>query len=159
MKKMMLLSVCAVIGFAGCTSPDKPAQQAQTVINTKHAMKNLVSIIEIPAADLKRAIRFYGSVLGTSIQEAEMGDVKMGIFPNEVGSVNVVLASGSDYKPGTEGSIIYLNAGADLQAVLDKIEPAGGKIIVPKTAISAEMGFFALFIDSEGNRMGLHSDH
>lgn len=120
-------------------------------------MQNLVSIIEIPTTDLKRAISFYKSILAVNIEEADMGDVKMGILPSEEGTVNVVLANGSDYKPTTNGSVIYLNGGDNLQTILDKVEPNGGKIIVPKTEISPEMGFFALFTDTEGNKMGLHS--
>ncbi|QEH43921.1 VOC family protein [Chitinophaga sp. XS-30] len=120
-------------------------------------MSNLVSIIEIPAADLGRAIKFYSAILGVSIEEAEMGDVKMGVFPAEEGTVNVVLANGSDYTPTASGSVLYLNGGDDLQIILDKIAANGGEIIMPKTAISPEMGFYALFTDTEGNKLGLHS--
>jgi uncharacterized protein len=70
-----------------------------------------------------------------------------------------VLAKGSDYKPTTDGAVIYLNAGDNLQPVLDKVEPNGGKIIVPKMHISPEMGYFAMFIDTEGNKLGLHSQN
>ena len=78
-------------------------------------------------------------------------------FQVEGETVNVVLAKGSDYKPTTEGTLLYLNPGHDLQPTLDKIEQNGGKIIVPKTLISPEMGYFGMFIDTEGNKMGLHS--
>jgi predicted enzyme related to lactoylglutathione lyase len=122
-------------------------------------MNNLVSIIEIPATDLKRAIAFYSTILGLTIEIVEMGDVLMGILPNEEGTVNVVLAQGSDYNPTTSGCIVYLNGGDDLQPILDKIEPNGGSILVPKTEISPEMGYFALFIDTEGNQLGLHSEN
>jgi uncharacterized protein len=81
----------------------------------------------------------------------------MGVLPNAEGTVNVVLAKGSDYKPTTDGAVLYLNAGDDLQPMLDKVKQNGGQVIVPKTQISPEMGFFALFIDTEGNKMGLHS--
>jgi uncharacterized protein len=120
-------------------------------------MKNLVSIIEIPVKDLSRAVTFYQAILGINIEEAEMPGVKMGLFPGDGETVNVVLAKGTDYKPTTDGAVLYLNAGNDLQSTLDKVEPNGGKIIVPKTEISSEMGFFALFFDTEGNKLGLHS--
>lgn len=120
-------------------------------------MKNLVSIIEIPTIDLKRAITFYKSILAVNIEEADMGDVKMGILPSEEGAVNVVLAKGADYKPTNNGSVIYLNGGDTLQKILDKVEPNGKQVIVPKAEISPEMGFFALFTDTEGNKMGLYS--
>ena len=122
-------------------------------------MKNLISIVEIPTTDFSRAVAFYQAILGVSIEEMEMDGVQMGIFPSDGETVNVVLAKGSDYKPTTDGAVLYLNAGNNMQATLDKIEPNGGTVIVPKTEISPEMGFFALFIDTEGNKLGLHSAH
>ncbi len=61
------------------------------------------------------------------------------------------------YKPSTDGVLVYLNGNPDLQIVLDKIEAAGGKIVMPKTEISPEYGYMALFSDTEGNRVALHS--
>ena len=122
-------------------------------------MKNLISIVEIPTSDLSRAIRFYETILEISIEEAEMGETRMGVLPADGETVNVVLVNGSDYKPNSEGTVLYFNAGDDLQPILEKIEQNGGQIIFPKTEISPEMGFFALFIDTEGNRLGLHSIH
>ena len=81
----------------------------------------------------------------------------MGVLPNDEGTVNVVLVKGNDYKPTTDGAVLYLNAGNDLQPMLDKVAQNGGQVIVPKTEISPEMGYFALFIDTEGNKLGLHS--
>lgn len=154
---IILLGLC----FASCKNPNNSNAETKTndtLVNSKTIhMKNLVSIIEIPTTDLKRAIVFYQSLLSLNIEEADMGEVKMGILPNEEGTVNVVLANGADYKPTSDGSVIYLNGGDNLQTILDKVEPNGGKIIVPKTEISPEFGFFALFIDTEGNKMGLHS--
>lgn len=120
-------------------------------------MKSLVSIIEIPTADFARAREFYQNLLKVAIEEAEMGDNKLGLFPAEEGSLTVMLINGSEYKPSSTGVVIYLNAGDDLQVILDRIEPNKGKILVPKTEISPEMGFFAMFTDTEGNRMGLFS--
>ncbi len=84
---------------------------------------------------------------------------QMGILPNDSGTVNVVLVKGNDYKPTTDGAVLYLNAGNDLQPTLDLIAKNGGQVIVPKTQISPDMGYFALFIDTEGNKLGLHSSH
>ena len=120
-------------------------------------MRNLISIVEIPVADLRRAIRFYENILGVAIEEATMGDTQLGVLPTDGGTVNVVLVHGTDYKPTAEGVLLYLDAGDDLQPTLDKISQIGGQVIVPKTEISPEMGYFALFIDCEGNRLGLHS--
>jgi uncharacterized protein len=78
-------------------------------------------------------------------------------LPTDSNTVNVVLVRGADYKPTADGPVLYFNAGSDLQPTLDKIVQNGGQVLVPKTEISPEMGFFALFTDTEGNKLGLHS--
>lgn len=122
-------------------------------------MENLVSIVEIPAKDFSRAVKFYQAILGLTIEEVEMGGVQMGVFPSDGKITNVVLAKGGDYKPTKDGPVIYLNTGNDLRPTLKKIEQNGGEIIAPRTEISPDMGYFALFIDSEGNKLGLHSSN
>lgn len=124
-------------------------------------MKNAISWFEIPATDLARATRFYETIFGISLIPMDMDNIKMRMFPlddmmNEVGGA--VVDSGGFHKPSvTDGPLIYLNGNPDLQIVVDKVEGAGGKIMVPKTEISPEYGFMAVIIDTEGNRIGLHS--
>jgi predicted enzyme related to lactoylglutathione lyase len=160
-KLIVSTALILVAVFSSCSNEkarDSETKDTEAITNKEtNNMQNLISIIEIPTSDLQRAIAFYNSILAVNIEEAEMGDVKMGILPGGEGTVSVVLANGVDYKPTSDGSVIYLNGGANLQTILDKVEPSGGKVIVPKTEISPEMGFFALFIDSEGNKLGLHS--
>ena len=120
-------------------------------------MKNLISIVEIPTEDFSRAVTFYQAVLNISIEEIEMGGVRMGLFPNDGENVVVQLINGSEYKPSIDGTIVYLNAKDDLQTIANKIEANGGEIVVPKTEIGPEMGFYAMFRDTEGNKLGLHS--
>lgn len=120
-------------------------------------MKNLVTIVEIPTKDFERAVAFYQSILDIKIEEADMGEVKLGLFPNDGESVFVQLIHGKEYKTSAEGTLVYLHGGNDLQGIAKKIEAKGGKILVPKTEIGPDMGFYALFIDSEGNKVGLHS--
>ena len=120
-------------------------------------MKKLISIVEIPTSDFSRAVAFYQVILDINIEEIEMDGVKMGLFPNDGESVLVQLINGSEYKTSVDGTIVYLNGGNDLQKVANKIEANGGKIVVPKTEIGPEMGFFAMFTDTEGNKLGLHS--
>lgn len=122
-------------------------------------MKNLVSIVEIPTTDFTRAVKFYQEILNVSIEEIDMAGTQMGLFPGDGDTVNVALVRGDEYKPSIDGTLVYLNAGDDLQITLDKIESNGGKVIVPKTIISPEIGFFAMFTDTEGNKMALHSIH
>ncbi len=120
-------------------------------------MKNLVSIVEIPVSDFGRAVGFYRRLLDVVIEETEMDGMQMGVLPGGEETVHVVLVKGSDYVPTAHGAILYLNAGEDLRPVLDRVAPAGGRVLVPKTEISPDMGCFALFTDTEGNKLGLHS--
>ncbi len=120
-------------------------------------MENLISWFEIPAIDFSRAVSFYKAVLGLDVKEAEMFGTRMGFFPTDGKNVSGAIVQGEDYKPSTDGVIAYLNGGKDLQTILDKIEKNNGKVIVPKTQISSEMGYFGIFIDTEGNKMAIHS--
>ena len=120
-------------------------------------MKNLISIVEIPTIEFPRAVTFYQTILNTSIEEINMDGVLMGLFPGDGETVSVALINSSQYKTSMDGSVVYFNAGDDLQIVLDKIKANGGKIIVPKTDIGSGIGFYAMFMDTEGNKLGLHS--
>lgn len=123
-------------------------------------MKNAISWFEIPASDLNRATKFYETIFGVTLNPLDLPNIKMRMFPLEdmMGVGGAVVDSGGFHKPSaTDGPLIYLNGNPDLQKVLDKVEGAGGKIMVPKTEISPEYGFMAVFVDSEGNRIGLHS--
>ncbi len=120
-------------------------------------MKSYISIFEIPATNISRAITFYENILNVDIEKIEMPDMEMGILPYEDQIVTVVIVKGEGYEPSSLGATVYLNGGDNLQPVLDQIEKSGGKIIVPKTPLADESGFFAIFLDSEGNKLGLHS--
>ncbi len=124
-------------------------------------MKNAISWFEIGATDLDRATKFYETIFGVKLNPLDLPNIKMRMFPlenmlTEVGGA--IVDSGGFHKPSaTDGPLIYLNGNPDVQNVLDKVEVAGGSIIVPKTEISPEYGFMAVIIDTEGNRIGLHS--
>jgi len=123
-------------------------------------MKNAISWFEIPASDLSRATKFYETIFGVTLNPLDLPNIKMRMFPLEdmMGVGGAIVDSGGFHKPSsTDGPLIYLNGNPDLQKVLDKVEAAGGKIMVPKTEISPEYGFMAVIIDTEGNRIGLHS--
>lgn len=120
-------------------------------------MKNLINWFEIPAIDFERAVSFYKTILKVDIKETELFGTKMGFFPTDGTNVSGAIVQGEDYTPSTNGILAYLNGGNDLQTVLNKVETNHGKILVPKTQISPEMGYFGLFIDTEGNKMAVHS--
>ncbi len=120
-------------------------------------MQNWTTWFEIPATDIHRAKKFYEAVFQMDINLIDFGGLKMGIFPHK--GIGAAICQHESYKPSeTHGVLVHLNGNPDLQTMLDRVEPAGGKIIRPKTLISPEHGYMALFIDSEGNRMGLGSD-
>ena len=122
---------------------------------------NVLNWFEIPAADIKRAKTFYETVFGIKMEEQDMMGMKMAFFPYEMGSGKLSggIVQGDMHKPSMDGPVIYLNGNPDLQNALDKIAGAGGKVLMPKTQISAEIGHMAFFIDSEGNRVALHSQN
>ena len=123
--------------------------------------KHAISWFEIPATDINRAQKFYEAVLGVSMIPMEMPGFNMRMFPveNMTDGIGGALVYSADfYKPSsTDGSLVYLNGNPDVQNVLDKVEAAGGKIVIPKTEISPEYGFMAVIIDTEGNRVAFHS--
>ncbi len=122
-------------------------------------MENYVSWFEIPAADFNRAVSFYNKVMEIEMIESEMFGTRMGFFPTNGGNITGAVAHGEGYEPGPQGVRIYLNGGSDLAVPLSRVEDAGGQIIVPKTKISPEAGYFALFSDTEGNLVCFHSSN
>jgi predicted enzyme related to lactoylglutathione lyase len=123
--------------------------------------KDAISWFEIPATDLDRAQKFYEAIFETQLIPMDTPNVQMRMFPVAdmmTGIGGAICKAEGFYKPSaTDGPLIYLNGNPDVQNVLNRIEAAGGKIVVPKTEISPEYGFMAVFIDTEGNRVGLHS--
>ncbi|TND09318.1 MAG: glyoxalase [Bacteroidetes bacterium] len=118
--------------------------------------KSWTNWFEIPAADFERAVKFYETIFDIQLAINDFGNLKMAIFPHEEGGAAICWSPGW-YNPGAGGVTVYMDAEPDLQVVLDRVEKAGGKIIQVKKLISPENGHMALFTDSEGNRMALHS--
>lgn len=125
-------------------------------------MKSAISWFEIPATDLDRATKFYESLFGVSLIPIDMPGSRMRMFPLDdrmsgTGGAVVQTEDGFLKPSATEGTLIYLDGNPDVQGVLDRVEAAGGRIVVPKAEISPEYGYMAVIIDTEGNRIGLHS--
>ncbi|TAL49660.1 MAG: VOC family protein [Chitinophagaceae bacterium] len=124
-------------------------------------MNTAISWFEIGTTDLDRATKFYETIFSIKLNPLDLPNIKMRMFPLDdmmTGVGGALVNSGGFHKPSaTDGPLIYLNGNPDVQKVLDKVEAAGGKIMVPKTQISPEYGYMAVIIDSEGNRIGLHS--
>lgn len=121
--------------------------------NAAHAL----NWFEIPVTDFARAQAFYEALLGHPLTVLEMGPVTMGMFASDSSVVGGAIVHSADVTPSQQGTLVYLNGGADLAPMLARVEGAGGSIAVPKTDIGNDFGCFALFVDTEGNRVGLHS--
>lgn len=123
-------------------------------------MKNAISWFEIPAIDINRAQKFYETIFEIQMIPMDMPDIQMRMFPldDNMTQVGGALAKTDGFhKPSaTDGPLIYLNANPDVQTILDRVPAAGGSIVVPKMAIG-EYGFMGVFLDTEGNRIALHS--
>ncbi|MCK9624983.1 MAG: VOC family protein [Bacteroidales bacterium] len=121
-------------------------------------MKNLVVFFEIPSLDFHRAVKFYETIFGLKLPVMECEKEKMAFFPEENGKCPGAISYSDDFKPSNEGVLVSLNVD-EINKTLTMIEKNGGKTIRPKTKIQAEgRGYFAIFIDCEGNRVGLYSD-
>lgn len=162
-KKIALASAFLGICFASCTNPDSNKANSESTtsdsltITKEKNMNSYISMFEIPATDISRAVDFYQAILDIKIEKMDVEGMQMGILPYEDQLVTGVIIKADGYKPSADGVTIYLNGGDNLQVILDKVTEHGGKVITPKTAHADGSGFFAIFIDSEGNKMALNS--
>lgn len=122
-------------------------------------MENSISWFEIPVLNFDRAREFYSRLYNYEMTETTMNGTRMGFLPMDQDSKGVggAIVQATDYIPSALGVRIYLNGGNDLQQVLDRVIPAGGEVIQHKTKINDELGYFAVFEDTEGNHISLHS--
>ena len=122
-------------------------------------MPSAITWFHIPASDITRAKTFYETICGFSLEKMEAPNMEMWAFPADRrnGEVGGAVVGGEGAFPSATGTAVFLNADPDLQAVLDRVKGAGGKILMPKTAIGMEAGYFAMVADTEGNTVGLHS--
>jgi hypothetical protein len=121
---------------------------------------NTLNWFEVPVSDFDRAKKFYETVFNIQLYVMDFGGFKMGLFPATPGDgkLHGAICAGPEYTPSKDGALVYFNCNPDLQAHLDRVEAAGGKILRPKTQISPEYGNMAIFLDSEGNRVAMHSN-
>ncbi|MEM6723068.1 MAG: VOC family protein [Bacteroidota bacterium] len=122
-------------------------------------MAHLINWFEIPAVNIERAAQFYGKVFESPVEVTDFHGVKMGFFTgNETDEIGGAVVEHTDYTPSaTDGPLVYLNGGQDLTEMLNKAKTAGAEVVQEKTLISPEIGYMALFLDSEGNRIAIHS--
>lgn len=123
---------------------------------------NSLNWFEIPAVDIARAAKFYETIFDIKMKQMqEMMGMKMSGFPADMGNgkASGALVQSQQHKPSMDGCVIYLNANPKIQTVIDRIEKANGKVLMPKTQISPEIGYMAFFVDTEGNKVALHAQN
>jgi predicted enzyme related to lactoylglutathione lyase len=124
--------------------------------------RNVVGWFEIPVLDMGRAIRFYETVFGFKLEEMQMGNQLMAWFPaveeDGPGTAGALVMEPGNMRPSPDGVLVYFTAhSGNVEKELSKVESAGGVVLVPKTLISKEYGYYGMVLDSEGNRIGIHS--
>ncbi|WP_428224599.1 VOC family protein [Flavobacterium sp.] len=121
--------------------------------------KNAINWFEIPVTDFERAKQFYSAIFDFEMPEMMMDAIRMGflLYDQENEGVGGAIVHGEGCVPSEAGARVYLNGGSDLNIVLNRVENAGGAVVLPKTDIGSGFGFFALFKDTEDNLLGLHS--
>lgn len=122
--------------------------------------RNAIDWFEIPVRNMDRAAAFYEALLGTTIRRETIAPNALGLFTydGENGGAGGCLLAGDNVPaPSLDGSLVYLNAGPSLDAVVARVEAAGGRVLVPKVTLPGDMGCFVHIADTEGNRVGLHA--
>jgi hypothetical protein len=118
---------------------------------------NVVAWFEIPAGNLDRAVAFYEKIFAKTLKREAMGPIQMAVFPYQQPGVSGAVVNGGPYRPGdNKGTVIYLDCDGQIDAVLSRVKGAGGEIALAKTELPG-MGAYAHILDTEGNRVGLHS--
>lgn len=124
--------------------------------NKGKGKKDFISWFEIPAINFQEAVNFYNYIFDIEMKQVVTDENATAYFPVTTG-VGGAITSGYSNETSSTGPLIYLNGGDDLNLVLNKVEEAGGRVIMPKTLISENAGYFGVFIDSQGNKLALYS--
>lgn len=122
---------------------------------------NVVGWFEIPVTDMERAIAFYETVFEVKLTRMQAGPEDMAFFPwveNSMGAGGSLIHYPDFYTPSRDGVVVYFTAwSGDASVELSRVEPSGGKVLQEKKQISPEHGYMGLFLDTEGNRIAVHS--
>ncbi len=117
----------------------------------------VISWFELPAGDFDRAVGFYEAVLGVALRREEIGGEPLAVFPYQRPGTGGAVVARDAMRPGADGALVYLAYHDGLAAAMARVEPAGGRLLGPKVELPPGMGGFALALDTEGNRIGLHA--
>jgi len=120
-------------------------------------MNKVFSYVAIPTEDFERAFNFYSEITGGLIAKNPNVPFPMAYFTDAFGDNVGHLFQLPNFKPSANGAIVYMELANDLNEIIAKIENSGGKVLMPKTMIAPDKGYWALFLDTEGNKLALHS--
>ncbi len=164
MKKLIIILLTAMMFsfftlVADCGHCEGEHEKKTEKHEEKFMAKSLFPWVEIPVLDFERAKGFYEKLFVFEMKSDEYDGSIMGYLPDHSQgyAFTGAIVKSEHMKPSADGSLVYINCGEDLTEMLNRVEPAGGNIIVPKTLIMEEIGYFALFSDTEGNTLGLWS--
>jgi uncharacterized protein len=124
-------------------------------------MQNAIDWFEIPVLDMNRAMKFYKIMSGNKLRREPFGAPGEELAVFEVGgedSVKGALLLSPHSVPSATGTLVYLNAAPSIDVWLGRVAAAGGTVALPKMALPDGMGFIAHIMDTEGNRVGLHTE-
>jgi predicted enzyme related to lactoylglutathione lyase len=119
-------------------------------------MPNRIVWVDIPVLKLDRAIRFYTAVMGSQVERMDYPGMSIGSFPHKDGEAAGCLYLSEDVKPSADGPLVYLNVHGRIDEAVEAVEPSGGKVLKSTESIGP-FGFRAIILDTEGNRIALHS--
>lgn len=122
-------------------------------------MQTKINWFEIPTTDFSRAVRFYETVFDSKLKIENCDNMPMGIFADGNGEGVGCVVHGEHFVPSEHGVLLYLDATPSFDAVLERVEKAGGRIAMNKMKLPGELGYIAHLIDTEGNRVALHAEH
>jgi predicted enzyme related to lactoylglutathione lyase len=119
-------------------------------------MANTIVWADIPVIDMDRARKFYGAVLQAEIPLMDGAGGEVALLPMAPGDAGADLVRSDTRKPGDGGCTVYLNSNGDPEGMIERAVEAGGKVETPVTDMGEMVGFIGFFVDSEGNRVGVH---
>jgi uncharacterized protein len=143
----------ATVPQVQATAPEAEIARTTATLPSRHQ----IVWFDIPVRDIDRAMRFYAAVLGIELKREQAGPgMAMAMLPHADGFVGGCLLQNADAKPSESGPLLYLNTNGRLEEAVYAVERHGGKVLSPTHSI-APFGFRAIVLDSEGNRVALHS--
>jgi predicted enzyme related to lactoylglutathione lyase len=125
------------------------------------SVNNVIGWFEIPVSNMERAITFYNNVFGYEMERQNFGGLDMAFFPfdhSQPGNSGSLVKHPDFYHPSENGVLIYFTGpSGDLSIELARVNNAGGKVLIEKRQVSEETGYMGVFLDSEGNRIAIHT--